>query len=53
MQLIGSARDSGGGDADMTGGASAPRRSGGPATGSGSGTAGRKNTDDFEDDIPF
>jgi single-strand DNA-binding protein len=51
MQLIGSARDSGGGDADMTGGA--PRRSGGPATGSGSGSAGRKNTDDFEDDIPF
>jgi single-strand DNA-binding protein len=55
MQLIGGARDAGtGGDAEFAGsgaGSGAPRRSGGatPATGGG----GRKNADDFDDDIPF
>ncbi|MCC7326933.1 MAG: single-stranded DNA-binding protein [Burkholderiales bacterium] len=54
MQLIGSARDGGGGsggggDADFSSGSAAPRdgSSGKPAGG------GKKNVDDFDDDIPF
>jgi single-strand DNA-binding protein len=62
MQLIGSARDAGGGggDAEFGGGdAGGGRRSGGEAGGGGSGASrggaapGKKNTDDFDDDIPF
>jgi single-strand DNA-binding protein len=65
MQLIGSARDAGGGgEAEFGGGdAGGGRRSGG-AAGGGGGTGGsgasrggtapsKKNTDDFDDDIPF
>ena len=61
MQLIGGAREGGTGDAEFAGGSGsgAARREGGgggggggakPATGSGSG---KKNVDDFDDDIPF
>jgi single-strand DNA-binding protein len=55
MQLIGSARDAGGGDPDGGAGGSAPRRSGGPGpSGGGTGSSGgRKGADDFDDDIPF
>ncbi|MCL4760552.1 MAG: single-stranded DNA-binding protein [Burkholderiales bacterium] len=64
MQLIGSARDAGGGDADFGGGdtggsrgggGGGPRRGGGSGSGGGApqGGGGRKNTDDFDDDIPF
>jgi single-strand DNA-binding protein len=64
MQLIGSARDAGGGgDADFggsDGGGSRGGGSGGPRRGGGGGSGGapqgggaRKTTDDFDDDIPF
>ncbi len=62
MQLIGGAREAGGGDAEFSGGSggagSAARREGGgggakPAPGSGGGGSGKKNVDDFDDDIPF
>ena len=58
MQLIGSGRDSAGGDAEFTSGASSPRRdgatSGGGAASGGKGAgAAKKNVDDFDDDIPF
>jgi single-strand DNA-binding protein len=59
MQLIGGSRDSGGGDAEFSasgaGGASGGRResgSAGAATGA-KGGEGKKNVDDFDDDIPF
>jgi single-strand DNA-binding protein len=55
MQLIGSARDAGsGGDTDFAGGG-ARRESGGGGGGGGAkpSPAGKKNVDDFEDDIPF
>ena len=67
MQLIGSARDAGGGggEAEFGGGdAGGGRRSGGGTAGVGGGSGGsgtsrggtapnKKNTDDFDDDIPF
>ncbi len=58
MQLIGGGRDSAGGDAEFSSGASSPRREGATsgAGGGGSGKAGgaaKKNVDDFDDDIPF
>lgn len=57
MQLIGSGRDTGGGDAEFsgTGSGGGQRRGagGGGAASSGSGAPARKNTDDFDDDIPF
>jgi len=57
MQLIGSARDAGsGGDADFSGGGGGgARREGGGGGGGGSkpAPAGKKNVDDFDDDIPF
>jgi single-strand DNA-binding protein len=59
MQLIGSGRDSTGGDAEFSSGASSPRREGttagvGAAGGNkGGGGAAKKNVDDFDDDIPF
>jgi single-strand DNA-binding protein len=57
MQLIGGGRDSSGGDAEFSSGASSPRRegatSGGAPGGAKSGGAAKKNVDDFDDDIPF
>ena len=58
MQLIGSGRDSAGGDAEFTSGASSPRREGGTSSGGAAGGgkgagAAKKNVDDFDDDIPF
>jgi single-strand DNA-binding protein len=59
MQLIGGGRDSAGGDAEFSSGASSPRREGttagvGAAGGNkGGGGAAKKNVDDFDDDIPF
>ena len=57
MQLIGSARDAGGGDAEFSGGGGGGQRRGaggaGAGGGSSSGAPARKNTDDFDDDIPF
>ena len=57
MQLIGGARDSGGGEAEFSpgGGAPARREAGGSGAGSAakSGTGAKKNVDDFDDDIPF
>ena len=57
MQLIGGGRDSAGGDAEFSSGASSPRRegatSGGAPGGAKSGGAAKKNVDDFDDDIPF
>ena len=63
MQLIGGSREGSGGDVEFNsagGGSSAPRREGsggGSAPGGsgakGSGAAGKKNVDDFDDDIPF
>ncbi len=62
MQLIGGARD-GGGDADFSGGGGAGssgggrREDGGGSGGGGGGgkpaPAGKKTTEDFDDDIPF
>jgi single-strand DNA-binding protein len=67
MQLVGGSREGGGGgggDVDFGegrgagsagsggGGGGAPRRGGG-GSGGGAPAAGRKNTDDFDDDIPF
>jgi single-strand DNA-binding protein len=56
MQLIGSARDAGGGDAEFSGsggGSGARRESGGGGAKPASGSGGKKNVDDFDDDIPF
>src|SRR6476469_8382602 len=68
MQLIGSGRDSSGGDADFSSGSASPGRpgaggsqgarrdSGGGGASSGRGGGGgaaKKNVDDFDDDIPF
>ena len=57
MQLIGSARDgSGAGDAEFSGqrrGGSGAAGAGSPGGAAGGGNAGRKTTDDFDDDIPF
>ncbi len=59
MQLIGSARDGSGGDAEFSGGGGAPaggsRREGGAGAGAAApkGGGARKNADDFDDDIPF
>jgi single-strand DNA-binding protein len=59
MQLIGGARDAGGGGDAEFANAAAPsggaRREGGaaPKSGGGSGGGGKKNVDDFDDDIPF
>jgi len=58
MQLLGSGRDAGGGDAEFgASGGPPPRREsgaggGGAAPGKGSGGA-KKQTEDFDDDIPF
>ena len=58
MQLLGSGRDAGGGDAEFgASGGPPPRREsaaggGGGAPGKGSGGA-KKQTEDFDDDIPF
>jgi single-strand DNA-binding protein len=58
MQLLGSGRDAGGGDAEFgSSGGPPPRREsgaggGGGAPGKGSGGA-KKQTEDFDDDIPF
>ena len=58
MQLLGGGRDASGGDAEFgSSGGSAPRREsgaggGGGAPGKGSGGA-KKQTEDFDDDIPF
>ena len=56
MQLLGSGRDASGGDTDFgSPGGPAPRRdsgAGGGAAGKGSGGA-KKQTEDFDDDIPF
>ena len=60
MQLIGGAREGGGGDVDFQGGGGGGggmRREGGGAKpaggGGGGGGGGKKNPDDFDDDIPF
>ena len=64
MQLIGGAREGGGGDTDFPGagsgggggGGGAPRREGGGGGGGGAKPASggaKKNVDDFDDDIPF
>jgi len=58
MQLLGSGRDAGGGDAEFGSSSGAPPRresgagGGGGAPGKGSGGA-KKQTEDFDDDIPF
>jgi single-strand DNA-binding protein len=58
MQLLGGGRDASGGDAEFgSSGGPAPRREsgaggGGSAAGKGSGGA-KKQTEDFDDDIPF
>ncbi|MEO8537141.1 MAG: single-stranded DNA-binding protein [Betaproteobacteria bacterium] len=59
MQLIGSARDGSGGDAEFSGGGGAPaggsRREGSAGAGAPApkGGGAKKNADDFDDDIPF
>ena len=55
MQLIGGARDGGGGDAEFSGGApgGGGARRPAPSGGAPGGGGARKNTDDFDDDIPF
>ena len=56
MQLLGSARDSGGSsDAEFASGGGGGQRRAGNAPGGAAAPAGgaRKNTDDFDDDIPF
>jgi single-strand DNA-binding protein len=57
MQLIGGSRDNSGGDVDFaSGGSAGPRREGagaGAAPASKGGAGGKKNVDDFDDDIPF
>jgi single-strand DNA-binding protein len=56
MQLIGSAREGGGGDAEFSApaGGGGRRESGAPAGGGGKPAGGaKKNVDDFDDDIPF
>jgi len=58
MQLLGSGRDAGGGDAEFGSSGGPPQRresgtgGGGGAPGKGSGGA-KKQTEDFDDDIPF
>jgi single-strand DNA-binding protein len=58
MQLLGSGRDAGGGDAEFGSSSGPPTRresgagGGGGAPGKGSGGA-KKQTEDFDDDIPF
>jgi single-strand DNA-binding protein len=57
MQLLGSGRDSSGGDVEFSsGGGSGGRREGSaasaPSSGKGGGAA-KKSVDDFDDDIPF
>jgi single-strand DNA-binding protein len=56
MQLLGSGRDSSGGDAEFSSGGGGARREPSAAAASpgnkGGGTA-KKNVDDFDDDIPF
>ena len=58
MQLLGSGRDAGGGDAEFGSSSGPPPRresgtgGGGGAPGKGSGGA-KKQTEDFDDDIPF
>jgi single-strand DNA-binding protein len=60
MQLLGSGREGSGGEAEFaspgpaTRGGGAPREGGAPRSGgSGGGGGGKKNVDDFDDDIPF
>jgi single-strand DNA-binding protein len=57
MQLLGSGRDSAGGDVEFNPGAGsgARREGGGAAASAGAKTGGapKKNVDDFDDDIPF
>ena len=58
MQLLGSGRDSSGGDVEFSsssGGGGNRREGGGAATSSagGKGGGGKKSVDDFDDDIPF
>jgi single-strand DNA-binding protein len=57
MQLLGSGRDSAGGEADFSSSGPATRgggvRESAPRSGGGGGGGGKKNVDDFDDDIPF
>jgi single-strand DNA-binding protein len=55
MQLVGGGREGSGGDVEFGSGGGAPRaRESSPAAaGAKSGGAPKKNTDDFDDDIPF
>jgi len=54
MQLLGSREGGGGGgDAEFAGGGSAKREGGGSAGSAKPAGAGKKNVDDFDDDIPF
>ena len=57
MQLLGGGRDASGGDTDFgSSGGSAPRRESGAGSGGSTGKpsgGAKKQTDDFDDDIPF
>jgi single-strand DNA-binding protein len=57
MQLLGSGRDASGGDAELgSSGGPAPRRESGAGGGGGAGKSSgsaKKQTEDFDDDIPF
>ncbi|HEX7326948.1 MAG TPA: single-stranded DNA-binding protein [Casimicrobiaceae bacterium] len=57
MQLIGGPRESSGGDVEFSSGQAASSRrepaTAGAAAAAGKGAAPRKNTEDFDDDIPF
>jgi single-strand DNA-binding protein len=56
MQLLGSGRDSSGGDAEFSSGGGGARREPSAAAaspGNKGGGAAKKNVDDFDDDIPF
>ena len=52
MQLLGS-REGGGGDTEFAGGGGSKREGGGSAGAAKPAGAGKKNVDDFDDDIPF
>ena len=57
MQLIGGGRDSSGGDVEFSSGGNSPARrdtaGAGAGAGGSKGGGAKKNTDDFDDDIPF
>lgn len=53
MQLIGGPRDSAGGEVEFSSGQAATNRREPAAAGAGKGAAPKKNTEDFDDDIPF